>query len=125
MTNSSPSSALWMVMGGALLLAGCMTARRTEPAATALELADARVNRGRVVFFQQCHFCHPQGGAGLGPAIVNKPLPSFLMKLQVRHGLGAMPSFKDEKISDGDLDALVAYIKAVRANKPRPENVRR
>jgi mono/diheme cytochrome c family protein len=68
--------------------------------------------------FQHCHQCHPHGQGGLGPAIVNKPLPEFLMKFQVRHGLGTMPSFGAEKISSEDLDALMSYIKAVRGNPP-------
>ena len=40
------------------------------------------------------------------------------MKFQVRHGLGTMPSFGQEKIAPDDLDALMTYIKAVRGNPP-------
>jgi mono/diheme cytochrome c family protein len=108
----------------ALMVAGCITARHTEPIAPPLQFSDAKLNRGQRVFYQECHLCHPHGGAGLGPAIVNKPLPKFLMKIQVRHGLGAMPSFKADKISSEDLEALVSFIKEVHANKPAPENVR-
>lgn len=109
----------------ALLLgvSGCGTARRTEPHAPALTFNDARLQRGRELFYAQCHYCHPHGSAGLGPAIVNKPLPEFLLKFQVRHGLGTMPSLKEDKVTAEDLDALVAYIKAVHANKPAPERV--
>ena len=89
-----------------------------------MQESSGELERGRVVFYQQCHLCHPHGATGLGPAIVNKPLPAFLLKFQVRHGLGTMASFKEEKVPDSDLDALVAYIKAVHANKPSPENVR-
>ena len=82
---------------------------------------DPVVARGQKVFFQHCHQCHPHGQGGLGPAIVNKPLPEFLMKFQVRHGLGTMPSFGAEKIPPSDLEALMAYLKAVRGNPPLPE----
>ena len=58
----------------------------------------------------RCHQCHPGGTAGLGPAINNAPLPGGLVKAQVRNGLGAMPGFSQEQISDEELDALVAYI---------------
>ncbi len=109
-----------MIASLLLVLTGCISARRTEPLAPPLALVDSRLVHGRQVFYQQCHFCHPHGGAGFGPAIVNKPLPAFLMKIQVRHGLGAMPSFGEEKVSPEDLDALVAFIKAVHANKPDP-----
>jgi mono/diheme cytochrome c family protein len=108
----------------ALVVTGCVSARRTEPIAPPLQLSDATLQRGQLVFYQQCHFCHPHGGAGLGPAIVNKPLPGFLMKIQVRHGLGAMPSFKADKLSSEDLASLVAYLKAVHANKPDSTKVR-
>lgn len=99
----------------AALLAGCATARRGEPFAPAPAIADPVVARGQRVFFAQCHSCHPQGQGGLGPALNNKPLPGFLVKLQVRHGLGAMPRFEASRLPAEDLDALVAYLKALRA----------
>lgn len=99
-----------------LLLGACATARKLEPLAPPIDTSDPQVARGQKVFFQHCHQCHPHGQGGLGPAIVNKPLPEFLMTFQVRHGLGAMPSFGPEKIPKPDVDALMAYIKAVRAN---------
>lgn len=106
-----------------LVVTGCATARRLEPHAPPLSLSNPTLERGRTVFYAHCHYCHPHGSAGLGPAIVNKPLPGFLMKFQVRHGLGTMPSIKEDKVSAEDLDALIAYIKAVHANKPAPERV--
>jgi mono/diheme cytochrome c family protein len=99
-----------------LAVCACSTARRTEPLAPPIDVSDPKVARGEKVFFQHCHQCHPHGQGGLGPAIVNKPLPEFLMKFQVRHGLGMMPSFGPDKISAEDNDALMAYIKAVRDN---------
>lgn len=54
------------------------------------------------------------GGAGLGPAINNKPLPGWLIRFQVRHGFGAMPAFSEKEISDGELNDVVAYLKALR-----------
>jgi mono/diheme cytochrome c family protein len=105
----------------ALFVAACATARKTEPLAPPLNLSDPKLARGQKVFFDRCHQCHPHGEAGLGPAIVNKPLPEFLMKFQVRHGLGTMPSFGAEKIPPEDLDALMSYVKAVRGNPPNPE----
>ncbi len=100
------------------ILTACGTARRTEPLAPPLDLSDPKVAQGQAVFFQYCHQCHPHGQGGLGPAIVNKPLPEFLMKFQVRHGLGTMPSFGEEKIPPQELDALMEYLKAVRGNRP-------
>jgi mono/diheme cytochrome c family protein len=103
-------------------LAACTNVRRTEPVAAPLQFSDPALARGEKVYAQYCHMCHPNGQGGLGPALNNKPLPAFLMKFQVRHGLGAMPSFKDDKLSSEDLDALTAYIKTLRHNTPPADN---
>jgi mono/diheme cytochrome c family protein len=101
-----------------LLLCGlavaCGSARRGEPLAGAMDLSDPSVARGQVVFARWCHACHPGGEAGLGPSLNDKPLPVFLMRLQVRQGLGAMPGFPEELLSDGKLDDLMAYVVARR-----------
>ena len=66
----------------------------------------------------KCQQCHPGGEAGLGPALNDKPLPEFLKKFQVRHGLGTMPSFSEKEISDQQLEDLMEYLKALRRNRP-------
>lgn len=114
-----PRSLALALFSAAAFLAACSTARKTEPLAPPLDTSDPQVAHGQKVFFQHCHQCHPHGQGGLGPAIVNKPLPEFLMAFQVRHGLGTMPSFDAEKIPPADMDALMAYIKAVRENRPK------
>jgi len=100
-------------------LIGCGSARRGEPVAPPLVLT-AEEARGERIFMRECHVCHPGGEGGLGPAINNKPLPGFLIRFQVRRGLGAMPAFPDEKIPPGELDAIVDYLKALRRS-PGPE----
>ena len=105
------------VVAAGILVAAC-SARRGEPLGYARTgNPDPHVARGRVVFMQNCHKCHPGGEAGLGPAINDKPLPEFLMKTQVRVGLGAMPSFREHEISGRDLDDLIRYLKALRGNR--------
>jgi mono/diheme cytochrome c family protein len=95
------------------LVAGC-SARRSEPLVGALEDSSAAVTRGRQVFMASCHACHPGGEAGLAPAINNKPLPGFMIKTQVRLGVGAMPAFSRDEITAEELDDLVTYLKALR-----------
>ncbi|WP_447977226.1 c-type cytochrome [Candidatus Nitrospira bockiana] len=58
----------------------------------------------------KCHQCHPGGEAGLGPAINNKPLPDFLVRLQVRKGFGAMPGFTTEQLTDEELAHVLVYL---------------
>jgi len=73
------------------------------------------------VFQQHCYKCHPGGEGGLGPAINDKPFPRFLMKTQVRAGLGAMPSFHKQDIPPDELEVLMKYIVALRKhNTPLP-----
>ncbi|HLN54427.1 MAG TPA: cytochrome c [Bacteroidales bacterium] len=80
-------------------------------------LRSAAAVKGQDVFIKNCNRCHPGGMGGLGPAIINKPLPGFLIKFQVREGLGAMPSFKKQQISKADLDNLIEYIKERKLRK--------
>lgn len=96
------------------LIAGCGSARRSPPVAEPLPLTTAELRRGHEVFLTHCHACHPGGEGGLGPALNNKPLPRFLMRLQVRRGLGAMPAFPEEIISDQELNHLLDYLLALR-----------
>jgi mono/diheme cytochrome c family protein len=92
----------------------CGTARRGEPVAGPFASQDAKVLHGADVFDRHCDKCHNGGEAALGPSLNDKPLPQFLMKFQVRRGLGSMPGFSEEQISDDDLDALTEYIVALR-----------
>ena len=96
----------------AMLVAGC-DARRGEPIIGPMALDD-HLKRGQQVYDVYCYKCHTKGEGGLAPAINDKPLPRFLMKTQVRLGLGTMPSFSKQQINDEDLDALVDYLVALR-----------
>jgi len=97
-----------------LALAGCGTARRGEPISAALDIQEERLLAGRQGFQIHCHQCHPGGEGGLGPAINNKPLPGFLIAFQIRNGLGTMPAFSEEKMSDQQVDDVIHYLKALR-----------
>ena len=93
---------------------GCGRTRRGEPVTEPLQTDDPRVALGHRVFSMHCHQCHPGGAGGLAPAINDKPLPVGLMKTQVRQGLGAMPAFSEQEISDEELDGIIRYLKALR-----------
>ncbi len=103
-----------LVLACSLGVQGCGSARRGEPLVGPLPMTSAAVEHGRQVFLANCHQCHPGGEAGLGPAINDKPLPGFLIRLQVRNGLGAMPAFSPQEISAEELADLIAYLKALR-----------
>ena len=111
-------TAVAVALGLALsFAAACGSARKVPPIGSPLELTSEKLVTGHHEFIEYCHQCHPHGESGLGPAINDKPLPGFLIKFQVRNGLGAMPAFPEEVISDEELDAIVAYLKTLRKNE--------
>jgi mono/diheme cytochrome c family protein len=101
---------------GIMLLAAC-TVRKTEPIASPLAITDSSTANGQVKFMQYCQKCHPNGEAGLGPALNSNPAPGFIKAFQVRHGLGVMPSFKKDEISKKDLRDIIRYLKLLKRNK--------
>lgn len=103
---------------GLLACAACSSARRGEPLVGPFVARGEAELAGRRVFMRACHECHPGGMAGLGPALNDKPLPRWLIRFQVRNGLGAMPSFDESQITGDELDALADYLVALR-NQPR------
>ena len=92
------------------------TSRRSEPLRGPLELTSSEVKNGEILYMATCQKCHPLGEAGLGPAINSNPAPGFIKRFQVRHGLGVMPSFKENEISEAQLKAISKYMKARRHN---------
>lgn len=101
------------MVAACLLLAACGSARRGEPIVGPITLSPAG-QRGEQAYMRVCHQCHPGGEAGLGPSLNDKPLPGFLIRFQVRHGLGAMPSFDAGRVSGRDLDDIVTYLGELR-----------
>ena len=90
------------------------SARKGVPYTEPLAATGNEVRQGKVLFYEYCNSCHPSGTAGLGPALNNKPLPGFAIRYQIRHGLGVMPAFDEEEISDEGARNIVAYMKALR-----------
>jgi mono/diheme cytochrome c family protein len=112
-----------------LLAPGCGSARRSEPLRGPLALND-QLQRGQVVFMQNCHKCHPGGEAGVAPSINNVPLPGALIKFRVRSraffaGVGRMPSFKKHEISRQELDDLVRYLKVLKKHDDKAPSAAR
>lgn len=95
-----------------ILTTHCST-RRSLPLEGPLSLSTEE-QKGEVVYMEHCQRCHPHGEAGLGPAI--NPAPSFGKRFQIRHGVGVMPDFDEQHISDQELDNVVAYLKVLKKN---------
>jgi len=91
-----------------LMLAGC--AHRRAPVSEPRSLDSAELSRAKQAFLHSCNRCHPGGEGGSGADLIDKPLPGFLIKAQVRVGGGAMPAFTTEHLPGSQLDQIVAYI---------------
>lgn len=98
-----------------LFMASC-SVRRSLPIEGPLPLEDPQVKNGQILFMSNCQKCHPLGESGLGLAINSNPAPKFVKRFQVRHGLGVMPSFKKDEISNDELDDILNYLKALKKN---------
>ena len=104
----------------ATLLAGCASPRRSEPLTGPIVLSDKGLLRGRQLYDQHCYQCHLQGDGGMAPALNDKPLPRFLVRYQVRLGVGTMPSFGRDKLSDEELDRIADYVVHLRRHPTMP-----
>ncbi|SDK72157.1 Cytochrome C oxidase, cbb3-type, subunit III [Salinimicrobium catena] len=108
-------------MGGRLILIviviflswGCSSKKEAYTKQPLAEMSQ-EVEEGKVLFHKYCNSCHPNGTAGLGAPIVTTSIPGFAIRYQIRNGLGEMPAFSEEKISDKEVDKIVDYIQALR-----------
>ncbi len=95
-----------------IVFMSCMV-RKSEPVKGKLFVPqNSSVQNGEKVFMSYCQKCHPGGEGGLGPAINPNPAPQFIKRFQMRHGLGAMPSFKKDEISKNDVRDISKYLRA-------------
>ena len=94
----------------AVVLAGCGAEQRGEPEAPEVIPATREETRGRHLFQKYCYQCHPGGSQGVGPALNDKPLPAAAIRTQIRAGVGSMPSFGDDWLSDDQVAEIADYV---------------
>lgn len=90
-------------------ITGC-TAPKTNLYTAPVTLETKELENGRILFDEHCATCHPGGMSGLGPAIINKPLPKFLIRFQIRNGIGVMPAFDEEVLNDEQVKDIAEYL---------------
>jgi mono/diheme cytochrome c family protein len=95
------------------LAASCGRQRNSEPIVGPIVLNEQQ-SKGQLVFFRNCNECHPNGQAGLAPALNNTLFTEAMIKHQVRQPIASMPNFSEDIIPAADLDALVAYLFALK-----------
>jgi mono/diheme cytochrome c family protein len=97
-----------------MLMAACSATKRGEPAVGPMRMSDASIKAGEKLYNMHCYKCHTMGAGGLGPSLNDKPLPRFLIRLQIRHGLGVMPAFSEQQLSDQQVEEIIDYVIAMR-----------
>lgn len=112
---ASMTTILALAAGAVPLVAACGSPHEAAAYTGKVPVLDTPAKqRGQLVFAQNCNQCHPGGEGGLGPALNSKPAPVAAIKLVVRTGPAAMPSFGEDEISASDLDAVARYVVALR-----------
>jgi cytochrome c2 len=90
----------------------CMV-RKSEPITQETFVpANERIANGERMFMYYCQKCHIAGEGGLGPAINPNPAPGIVKRLQMRLGLGVMPSFNAHELSKKDAHDISKYLHA-------------
>ncbi|BBQ01288.1 hypothetical protein BSFA1_64160 (plasmid) [Burkholderia sp. SFA1] len=122
---SGVSSEQWPFKVDAIRIAPTLAARWPQIAVGKNVPADSPIRRGQRVFATQCMVCHKLNGAGdasMGPDL-NRPhnpteyFQPWVLKSFIRDPKSIrawadmkMPGFDKNALSDGDLDAVIAYL---------------
>ncbi len=102
----------------ALALAACGAEQRIEPEAPEVIPATRDETRGKHLFLKFCYQCHPGGNQGLGPTLVDRPLAEAAIRTQIRTGVGSMPSFGKDWLSDDQVAEIAEYVTTLHRATP-------
>jgi mono/diheme cytochrome c family protein len=94
------------------LLAACGAEQAPVIASEGTELIPAtrEETRGKHLFFKFCYQCHPGGSQGLGPALDDKSIAESAIRTQIRVGVGSMPAFGKDWLSDDQVAEIAQYV---------------
>jgi len=80
-------------------------------------VASTDVERGKEQFDSFCGDCHPDGEEDAGPSLIAEPHSPPQIRKQVRQGSGKMRPMSAARLSDDDLEAILAYLGTINAVK--------
>lgn len=92
-----------------LIISRCSAPKRV-PVAENFSMPTEELENGRVLFNEYCATCHPGGMSGVGLAIINKPLPASFIRFQIRNGVGVMPDFDEDVLTDKQVEHIAEYL---------------
>jgi mono/diheme cytochrome c family protein len=78
------------------------------PAGPPVAAAAGSAAAGGAVFASNCGACHPNGGAGIGPTLLG--LSDGAVTSGTRQGVGRMPAFTADRLSDQQLLDIIAFL---------------
>jgi mono/diheme cytochrome c family protein len=80
-------------------------------------IASTDSDRGKELFEAHCDDCHPGGEEDVGPSLIADAHTPAQLRKQIREGSGKMKPFPEKRLSDDDLEAVLAYLASINAVK--------
>lgn len=78
-------------------------------------IASTDVERGTERFETFCGGCHPGGQEDVGPSLIADPHSAARLRQQIREGSAQMRPFPSSRLSDADMEAVLAYLATIGA----------
>lgn len=72
---------------------------------------------GKEKFEAFCGDCHPGGEADVGPSLIAEPHTPAKIRQQIREGSGKMRPFSEKRLSNADVETILAWLASVNAVK--------
>lgn len=73
------------------------------------------VERGTERFETFCGGCHPGGQEDVGPSLIAEPHSPARIRQQIREGSAQMRPFSATRLSDADMETILAYMATIGA----------
>jgi mono/diheme cytochrome c family protein len=120
----------WLVLSAVIATVGCGGSGAAETpageqssggegATTGYEgaITSTDAAAGKETFDTFCGDCHPDGQEDTGPSLIADPHTAAQIRKQVREGSGKMRPFSSARLSDADLENVLAWLASVNAAK--------
>lgn len=86
-----------------------------EASSYAGPIASTDLERGAERFETFCGGCHPGGEEDVGPSLIADPHSPERVRQQIREGSGRMRPFSQARLSDADMETVLAYMASIGA----------
>jgi mono/diheme cytochrome c family protein len=103
--------------GGAEEPSGAESSSGAELAQYEGPIASTDAERGKEIFEAHCDDCHPGGEEDVGPSLIADAHTPAQIRKQIREGSGKMKPFPEKRLSDDDVEAILAYMASINAVK--------